>query len=147
MLICQGYWEQVGLDVDVRIVETGKFYDLMFSRADSPDDECVGQIWPWINPTVFQNVYHSSNMFTSLGVHTTCNDPEMDELYNAVLAETDIERQSSSDRIHDKRARNGHRDRQWQVPTYWVVSPELGDFTKRAHIFWTNALFAVTHAE
>jgi len=148
MLICQGYWEAIGLDVEIQIVEMGKFYDLMFSRADSPDDECVGQIWPWINPTVFQNVYHSSNMFTSIGVHTTCNDPEMDELYNAVLAETDIERQEElwtefMIRGHDMGIVTGL----WQVPTYWVVSPHLGDFTKRAHIFWTNSLFAITHAD
>ncbi|MBN2239940.1 MAG: ABC transporter substrate-binding protein, partial [Dehalococcoidales bacterium] len=148
MLICQGYWEAIGLDVDVQIVEMGKFYDLMFARADSPDAECVGKIWPWINPTVFQNVYHSSNMYTSLGVHTTANDPEMDELYNAVLAETDLEKQ---EKLWTELTQKG-RDMWivtglWQQPTYWVVSDHLGEFTKRAHIFYTNCLFAIKHSD
>jgi peptide/nickel transport system substrate-binding protein len=148
MLICQGYWEEIGLDVEVRTVEMGKFYDLMFSRADSPDAECVGQIWPWINPSVNQNVYHSSNMFTSLGVHTTCNDPEMDELYNAVLAETDIERQEQlwsefMVRGHDMWIVTGL----WQVPGYQVTSEHLGEFTKKTHLMWQEPLAGIKHAE
>jgi peptide/nickel transport system substrate-binding protein len=148
ILICQGYWQEIGLDVEVQIVEMGKFYDLMFSRADSPDDECVGQIWPWINPSVNQNVYHSSNMFTSLGVHTTCNDPEMDVLYAAVLAETDLERQEQlwsefMVRGHDMWIVTG----MWQVPGYWVTSNHLGDFTKRTHLFYQQCLHGIKHAE
>ncbi|UCC16520.1 MAG: ABC transporter substrate-binding protein [Dehalococcoidales bacterium] len=148
MLICQGYWEAIGLDVEIQIGEMGKFYDLMFARADSPDDECVGQIWPWISPTVFQNVYHSSNMFTSLGVHTTANDPEMDELYNAVLAETDIVKQ---ERLWTEFIEKGREmwivTGLWEQPSYWVVSDHLGDFTKRAHIFITNCLYGIKHAD
>jgi len=148
MLICQGYWEEIGLDVEVQIVEMGKFYDLMFSRADSPDDECVGQIWPWATSTVNQNVYHSSNMFTSLGVHTTANDPEMDTLYNEVLAETNLERQ---EQLWTEFMQKG-RDMWivtglWEVPSYWVVGPHLGEFTKRAHLGLNPAAFAIKHAE
>jgi peptide/nickel transport system substrate-binding protein len=147
MLICQGYWEEIGLDVEVQIVEMGKFYDLMFSRADSPDDECVGQIWPWINPTVNQNVYHSSNMFTSMGVHTTANDPEMDKLYNEVLAETNLVKQEQlwtefMQRGKDMWIVTGL----WQVPSYWVVSDELGEFTKRAHLNMSACLYGIKHA-
>jgi len=148
MLICQGYWQEIGLDVEVQIVEMGKFYDLMFSRADSPDAECVGQIWSWINPAVNQNVYHSSNMFTSLGVHTTCNDPEMDVLYAAVLAETDLEMQEQlwsefMVRGHDMWIVTGL----WQVPGYWVTSAHLGEFTKRTHLFYQQCLHGIDHAE
>jgi peptide/nickel transport system substrate-binding protein len=147
MLICQGYWEAVGLDVEVQIVETGKFYDLMFSRADSPDDECVGKIWPWINPTVTQNVYHSSNMYTSLGVHTTANDPEMDALYDAVLAETDLDKQ---EQLWTEFIERGNEmwivTGLWQVPSLFVVSDQLGEFTKKTHLFWPSSLYAVKHA-
>jgi peptide/nickel transport system substrate-binding protein len=148
MLICQGYWEEIGLDVEVQIVEMGKFYDLMFSRADSPDDECVGQIWPWINPSVNQNVYHSSNMFTSLGVHTTCNDPEMDVLYDAVLTETNLEKQ---EQLWSEFMVKGHDmwivTGLWQVPTNFVTSEHLGEFTKKTHLFWQEGLAGIKHAE
>ena len=148
MLILEGYWEEVGLDIEVRTVEVGKFYDLMFSRADSPDAECVGQVWPWIFPTVNQNVYHSSNMFTSLGVHTTANDPEMDRLYNEVLAETDLEKQ---ERLWTEFMQKG-KDMwivtgMWEVPTYWVKGPHLGKWTRNSHLFWTDALDGASHAE
>jgi len=146
MLILQGYWEEIGIDVDVEIVEMGKFFDLMFARADSPDDECVGQIWPWINPTVFQNVYHSSNMFTSLGVHTTANDPEMDTLYDAVLAETDIAKQKQ---LWTEFMQKG-RDMwivtgMWEQPSYWVVSDNLGEFTRRTHLSANSCIHGITH--
>jgi peptide/nickel transport system substrate-binding protein len=148
MLICQGYWQAIGLDVEVQIVEMGKFYDLMFSRADSPDAECVGQIWPWVNPAVNQNVYHSSNMFTSLGVHTTCNDPEMDELYAAVLAETNMETQ---EQLWSEFMMKGHDmwivTGLWQVPGYWVTSKHIGEFTKRTHLFYQQCLHGIQHAE
>jgi peptide/nickel transport system substrate-binding protein len=148
MLICQGYWEAIGLDVEIQIVEMGKFYDLMFARADSPDDECVGQVWPWISPTVFQNVYHSSNMFTSLGVHTTANDPEMDALYNAVLAETDLKKQ---ERLWTEFIQRG-KDMwivtgMWEQPSYFVVSKHLGEFTKRAHLGIYYCIYGIKHAE
>ncbi len=148
MLICQGYWEEIGLDVEVQIVEMGKFYDLMFSRADSPGAECVGQIWSWINPTVNQNVYHSSNMFTSLGVHTTANDPEMDALYNAVLEETNLDRQKQlwtefMQRGYDMWIVTGL----WQVPSYWVTSKHLGEFTKRTHLTYQECFDGIKHAE
>jgi len=148
MLICQGYWEEIGLDVEIQIVEMGKFFDLMFARADSPDDECVGQVWPWINPTVFQNVYHSSNMFTSLGVHTTANDPAMDALYNAVLAETNLERQ---EQLWTEFIQKG-KDMWivtglWEEPTYWVKGPHLGEWTKHSHLFITDALDGTSHAK
>ena len=147
-LILEGYWEAVGLDVEVQIVEDGKFFDLMFARADSPDDECVGQIWPWIFPTVFQNVYHSSNMFTSLGVHTTANDPEMDVLYNQVLAETDIERQEQlwtefMEKGNDMWIVTG----MWEEPFYWVKSKHLGEWTKHCHLFITDALDGASYAD
>jgi len=148
MLICQGYWEAVGLDVEIQIVEMGKFYDLMFARADSPDDECVGQVWPWISPTVFQNVYHSSNMYTSLGVHTTANDPEMDALYDAVLAETNLERQ---EQLWTEFIEKGREmwivTGLWEQPSYFVVSEHLGEFTKRAHLGIYYCIYGIKHAE
>ena len=146
MLICQGYWEEIGLDVEVQIVEMGKFFNLMFARADSPDAECVGQIWPWIFPTVNQNVYHSSNMFTSLGVHTTANDPEMDALYDAVLIETNLERQTQLwTEFMQKGMDMWIVTGLWEVPTYFVKSDNLGEFTKRVHLFTWDALYGIQH--
>ncbi|UCH42247.1 MAG: hypothetical protein JSW16_05340, partial [Dehalococcoidales bacterium] len=140
--------EEVGFDVEVQVVEDGKFFDLMFARADSPDAECVGQIWPWIFPTVNQNVYHSSNMFTSLGVHTTANDPEMDRLYAEVLAETDLEKQ---ERLWTEFMQKG-KDMWivtglWEVPTYYVKGPHLGEWTKHSHLFETDAWDGASHAD
>lgn len=148
MLILQGYWEEMGIDVEIEIVEAAKFFDLMFSRADSPDDECVGQIWPWISPNTFQNVYHSSNMFTSLGVHTTANDPEMDVLYNEVLSETDPDRQK---RLWTEFTQKGYdmwiNVGLWEIPSYVVVSDKLGEFAKRAQLGGYAVWYGIQHPE
>jgi hypothetical protein len=62
---------------------------LVFVRATSPADQQVGALWPWVNVGAFNNVYHSANMFTSTGVHTTSNDTKADAMYQAAITELD----------------------------------------------------------
>jgi len=135
MLILQGYWAELGIDVEIEIVEAAKFFDLMFVRATEKDDEIVGQIWPWVSANTFQNVYHSSNMFTSLGVHSTASDPAMDTLFDEVLTETDPDTQK---RLWTEFTQKGYD--LWvsvglmELPSYWVVSDNLGEFAERSHL-------------
>src|SRR5205807_2567508 len=89
MQILQGYWQAVGINVDIQVVDTPVYNGLVFVRAKEPTEKQVGAIWPWVNTGFFNNVYHSANMFTSTGVHTTSNDTKADELYQAAIAELD----------------------------------------------------------
>ena len=64
MQILQGYWQAVGINVDIQVVDTPVYNGLVFVRAKEPTDQQVGIIWPWVSPTAANNFYHSANMFT-----------------------------------------------------------------------------------
>jgi peptide/nickel transport system substrate-binding protein len=83
MQILQGYWQAVGISTDIQVVDTPVYNGLVFVRAKEQTDKQVGAIWPWVNTGFFNNVYHSANMFTSKGVHTTSNDTKADDMYQA----------------------------------------------------------------
>jgi len=85
----------------------------------------------------FNNVYHSANMFTSTGVHTTSNDTKADEMYQAAITELDDTKAKKAwqDLMH-----YGY-DTMWinlelvEVPTMFVVGPQVGQFNGRT---WIN---------
>jgi peptide/nickel transport system substrate-binding protein len=137
MQILQGYWQAVGVNVDVQIVDTPVYNGLVFVRAKEPTEKQVGAIWPWVNVGFFNNVYHSANMFTSTGVHTTSNDTKADEMYQAAVQELD---DAKAKKLWQDLMHYGY-DKMWinvelvEVPTYWAVGPKVGAFTNRN---WIN---------
>jgi ABC-type transport system substrate-binding protein len=107
----------------------------VFVRAQTPADKNVGSAWMWLGPTAAQNVYHSANMFTSTGVHTTGNDPKADELYQAAATEVDEAKAKKAWQDMMKYA----YDTMWvnvpivNVPSFAVVGPQVGNFTFNTH--------------
>ena len=79
--ILSGYWEAVGIQTKIEVVDAAAWGGMFFVRVTGPTSPAVGAIFPWIFPSVFNNVYHSANMYKSTGVHSTGNDPKADELY------------------------------------------------------------------
>jgi peptide/nickel transport system substrate-binding protein len=136
MQILQGYWQAVGVNVDVQIVDTPVYNGLVFVRAKDPTEKQVGAIWPWVNVGFFNNVYHSANMFTSTGVHTTSNDTNADQMYQAAIAELD---DTKAKKMWQDLMHYGY-DQMWinvelvEVPTYFAVGPNVGQFTNRTYI-------------
>jgi peptide/nickel transport system substrate-binding protein len=136
MQVLQGYWQAVGVNVDVQVVDTPVYNKLVFVRATNPTDQQVGAIWPWVNVGFFNNVYHSANMFTSTGVHTTSNDTKADGMYQAAIQELD---DSKAKKLWQDLMHYGY-NQMWinvelvEVPTYWVVGPTVGKFSGRTYI-------------
>jgi peptide/nickel transport system substrate-binding protein len=135
MQILQGYWQAVGINVDIQVVDTPVYNGLIFVRAKEPTDKQVGIIWPWVAPVAPNNVYHSANMFTSVGVHTTSNDPKADEMYQAATTELD---ETKAKKLWQDMMHYAY-DTMWinvglvNVPTYLVVGPSVGAFTFNVH--------------
>jgi len=145
MQILQGYWQAVGINVDLQVLDTPAWSPLFFVRAKEPTDKQVGSIIPWVFGSFYNNVYHSANMFTDTGVHTTSNDPKATEMYQAAVAELD-----------DAKAK-----KQWQelmqyaynemwvnvalvnVPTYLVLGPNVGEFTVNKNLFLSDAYVGI----
>ena len=148
MQILQGYWEALGITTDVQVVDTPVYNKLVFVRATAPTDQQVGAIWPWVSPTFFNNVYHSANMFTSTGVHTTSNDTKADQMYQAAVAELDDTKAKKDwqDLMH-----YGY-DTMWvnvelvTVPTFFAVGPSVGQFTTKQNLSLWDAYVGIQHA-
>jgi ABC-type transport system substrate-binding protein len=148
MQILQGYWEAVGINVDVQIVDTPVYQGMVFVRATSPTDKQVGAIWPWVSSSFFNNVYHSANMFTSTGVHTTSNDTKADQMYQAAVTELD---DSKAKQLWQQMMHYGY-DTMWvnvelvEVPTYFVVGKNVGQFTVKQNLSLWDAYVGIQHA-
>ena len=148
MQILQGYWEAVGVHVDVQVVDTPVYQGMVFVRAKDPTDKQVGAIWPWVSPTFFNNVYHSANMFTSTGVHTTSNDTTADQMYQAATTELD---DAKAKKLWQDMMHYGY-DTMWvnvelvTVPTYFVVGKNVGQFTGRSYLSIWDAYAGIQHA-
>jgi peptide/nickel transport system substrate-binding protein len=148
MQILQGYWQAIGMDVNVQVVDTPVYNKLVFVRATSPTEQQVGAIWPWVAAGAFNNVYHSANMFTSTGVHTTSNDTKADAMYQAATTELDDTKAKSlwQDMMH-----YGYNN-MWvnvelvEVPTYFAVGKKVGDFKGRTWINLNDTYAAIQHA-
>ena len=86
-------------------------------------------------PIASNNFYHSANMFTSTGVHTTGNDPKADELYQAAATELDEAKAKKNWQEMMKYA----YDVMWvniglvNMPTNYVVGPNLGELVINQH--------------
>jgi len=90
ILVLMGYWEAAGLQCELEIVDSTVYtsYFFNFTRLTSGQPN-VGWIFTWNFQSFFNCMYHSSNMFTSWGVHQVGCDPGIDALYLAAANERD----------------------------------------------------------
>jgi peptide/nickel transport system substrate-binding protein len=147
MQIVQGYWQAVGINVDVQVVDTPVYNGMVFVRAKEPTEKQVGAVWPWYNVGFFNNVYHSANMFTSTGVHTTSNDTKADQMYQAAVTELD---DAKAKKLWQELMHYGY-DTMWinvelvEVPTYFAVGQNVGAFTNRSYINVWDSYVGIQH--
>jgi ABC-type transport system substrate-binding protein len=153
MQILQGYWQKIGLQVEIKVVDAAVYTGRIFQRAKDPSGDIVGQIWPWGPggpfPSFFNNVYHSANMFTSKGVHTTSNDPKADELYQAAVHEPD---ETKSKKMWNDFMHYGYDTMLVNMPVVQypfnvVAGPKVGDFTQFSYGAIQQAYVGITHGK
>ncbi len=136
MQILQSSWAEVGIRVDIKVLDANVWGGNVFVRKTDPSDPYVGSIWPWVFGGAFNNVYHSANLFTSKGVHTTANDPKADELYAKAANELD----PAKAKQYWTEFMDYAYDVMWvnvglvKVPSYNVIGPKVGKVTSNAHL-------------
>jgi peptide/nickel transport system substrate-binding protein len=146
--ILQGYWQNVGLQTDIQVVDSAVWQSLSFVRVKSDTDKQVGAVMPSAQTSFFNNVYHSANLFTSTGTRSTGNDPQADEMYQAAVSELD---QTKAKQLWQQMMHYGY-DKMWvnveltEVPTYFVVGPKVGAFTHKQYLSLQEAYVGVQHA-
>jgi peptide/nickel transport system substrate-binding protein len=146
--ILQGYWEAVGLNTDVQVVDSQVWLSLSFVRVKSETDKKVGAVMPWVAPSFFNNVYHSANLFTSTGTRSTGNDPKADQMYQAAVSELD---DTKAKQLWQQMMHYGYST-MWvnielvQVPTYFVVGPKVGAFTFKQNLSLQDSYVGIQRA-
>jgi peptide/nickel transport system substrate-binding protein len=88
--LLQSYWTKAGIKVDIEIIDAVQWGGMFFVRNVAPTAPNVGNIFPWAFGSTPNATYHSANMYTSAGVHSTGNDPKADELYKKATTEIDF---------------------------------------------------------
>ena len=141
-----GYWDAAGIQTKINVIDAMTYGGYVFVRAKDASVPIVGGIWPWVFGSFFNNVYHSANMFTSKGVHTTANDPKADEMYDKAVKELDPVK---AKRMWTDFMNYGYD--MWvtvgivKVPAYNAAGPKVGKFTSNAHLSLWDALAGIQH--
>src|SRR5579864_4147620 len=148
MQAVQGYWQNVGLNIDLQIVDSPVWLSLSFVRVKSETDRQVGAVMPSTFSAFFNNVYHSANLFTSTGTRSTGNDPKADQMYQAAVSELDDVRAKT---LWQQMMHYGY-DTMWvnielvEVPTLFVVGKNVGAFTYKQNLSLQDAYVGIQHA-
>ncbi|HHX73713.1 MAG TPA: ABC transporter substrate-binding protein [Firmicutes bacterium] len=144
--LLQGYWADVGIDVQLEIVDSVQWGGMFFVRNTEPDAPNVGNIFSWSFSSTPNSVYHSANMYTSNGVHSTGNDAKADELYFRATTERDF----------DKARQYWTEFREYVETLYYnvgivmiepnvLISDKLGEFTTFTNLFLYDTLAGIKH--
>ena len=148
MQAVQGYWQNVGLNIDLQVVDSPVWLSLSFVRVKSETDRQVGAVMPSTFSAFFNNVYHSANLFTSTGTRSTGNDPKADQMYQAAVSELD---DGKAKQLWQQMMHYGY-DTMWvnielvEVPTLFVVGPNVGAFTYKQNLSLQDAYVGIQHA-
>ena len=143
----QGYWDKVGLQVNVNIVDMSVFLQYVFIQALKGDEECIGWLWSWAG-AAFNGTAYCRNMNTSYGIHQVTVDDEVTALYDKFIVELDPDK-----------AVQYYTD--WQratkelyttfgiafVEPKLIVSDNIGEFTVNTHMFFNDAACGIKHPE
>ena len=141
-----GYWEDAGIQTKITIVDPMTYGGYFFVRITDPKAPNVGDVIPWGFGGFFNNVYHSANMFKSTGVHSTGNDPKVDEMYDAATRELDpVKAKKMWTEFMDYVTNMYINVGIVKVPAYVVVGPKIGEFTLNKHLSLYDALAGIQH--
>ena len=126
MQIVGSYWEEVGIKSKIVMNDAMVQLGLFFVRGE----DSAGSVIPWIYPGAPNTVYHCQNMFSSVGVHSTGNDPVADELYTKATTELDPVLahqywQEFQNYAYDMWVNTGLL----KINSYFIVGDDIGEWT------------------
>jgi peptide/nickel transport system substrate-binding protein len=144
--ILSGYWEAAGIQTKIEVVDASAWGGMFFVRVTGPTSPAVGCVFPWIFPSVFNNVYHSANMYKSTGVHSTGNDPKADELYAKATSELDPAKAKREWTEFQNYAKEMWVDVGIVKVDYpLVLGKNVGEFTSFSYMSLYDALAGIQH--
>ncbi len=145
--IIAGYWNEVGIQTELINIDQVENMGQFFVRATSPDQPVVGAVEPFFFNAVLNNIYHSANLYSTWGCHSTLNDPKADELYFKATQEMDLEKAAVyfQDFLEYGNAQYVHIGTV-KIFSQLVMGPNVGEFTENLHMSLYDALAGLQHA-
>jgi peptide/nickel transport system substrate-binding protein len=146
MQMLKGYWDKAGIQTKLNIVDSQGYLGLFFFGKVDPADPNIGAVIPWYYGTYSQGIYHSANMYTPGGAHSTSNDMKAKELYDKAVQELDEAKakQYWTDFLNYAYSMFVNVGL-IKMPTYAVVGPNLGEFTKYKNLGIYYALSGIQY--
>jgi peptide/nickel transport system substrate-binding protein len=150
-LLLMSYWEDVGLQVELRVVDATIFSGYIFNgfARFAGTEENIGWIGCWNYDAFFNSTYQAANMYCSWGVHNAGNDPTVDALYLKAAGETDPVLAAQYFNDFEVGAQSlcvniGVA----QTDAYVVWDPaKVGGWTDRIWVSYWDATFSIEHAD
>ncbi|HEY94901.1 MAG TPA: ABC transporter substrate-binding protein [Dehalococcoidia bacterium] len=142
----QGYWDKVGLQVKIEVVEASVWMAYFFMpQGIEPDATNVGWIWAWTGGA-FNGTYYCRNMYTSYGVHQATKDPAVDALFDQYIVELDPGKAKSLYTQWQRAAKELYTSFgiAFILPKI-IVSDNIGEFTVNPHMSFMDAACGIKH--
>jgi len=147
ILYYMSYWQEVGLQVELKIFELATYYSYLGFGPPPGGNE--GWIWFWKSFSYPNSTYHSANMYTSTGVHHTTNDAHADELYAEVTNQITYEaawEKMAEFQLYVKSLYTNIGVVEYI--SYVIYNPNtIGSFEGRNWEWYQNVINGATHAE
>jgi peptide/nickel transport system substrate-binding protein len=147
--ILQGYWNAIGIQVELELFDPGEYWSLMFNLEEMTEsDPNVGWGFQWVFSSTFNSIYHAQNLYCSGGAHNTSNDATADSLYNQAFNELDPTLALEYYQDFLLYARSMYINIGiCQILPLKVVSSNLGEFTTNTHLDIYEALAGIQHPD
>jgi len=147
VLMLIGYWQEVGLDVQVEVVDAtvNGAYFFSFTRLQEGAPN-AGWLFGWNFGSYFNSTYHCSNMYGSWGVHNSGNDPTADYLYKKATSELDPVKALTAYQEFQVYAKSMYVNVGIaQVLPLVIVGPNLGEFNGRNWVSLYDCANGIQH--
>jgi peptide/nickel transport system substrate-binding protein len=146
MQALQGYWDALGIQTKIEILDAMGLSGRIFVRNNDPKGANVGNVFPWVFPSFFKGVYHCANMYKSNGVHSTGNDPQADALYDAAVAELDPVKSKQMWTDFQNYAKEMYVNVGLiEMPSYMVMGPNVGKITDKWWVSFYDSWAYIQH--
>jgi len=150
-LALQGYWQAVGLQVKVNVVDTTIALNYIFNgfKRFVGTEKNIGWIGCWNYDAFFNPTYQHANMFTSIGIHNAGNDPTMDAMYKTATTDTDPVKAAQEYKDFMVYAKNTYVNiGVVQTDQYVIWNPAtIGGWTGRTWVSYWDSTYGIQHAK
>jgi|GEM_PF-1130344 len=150
-LLLQSYWQAVGIQVKVNIVDSGVASGYIFNGFTrfKGTEQNIGWIGCWNYDAFFNPTYQHANMYCSWGVHNAGNDPVADAMYKKATTDTNpvtAEQEYKDFQVYAKSMYVNIGIA--QTDSYVVWNPlTIGGWTGRIWVSFWDSTYGIQHAK